>query len=701
MPADENFCLITFTLLPSPFLNATSLEKRNAAVWTYDTPPPLGNGANGATTFVAPRLDRPKSWYDKLGNSPLDVTDHLYIGARPGHNKQAEIPHLGPHTRHTPDRSSRHRPSLDGRAKMPTYPQLSSSHTSATSQDMMPPFDQLGFEHSPAEFFDASTASYAPDVAASSPPPPPPATRISISAANDTQKAQFNKAVLRMKATPSPWASGFTKAGQPVPRRWHNLSWWDTLVAIHISGGPDNPYAHIGPAFPMWHRLFLRVLELGLNDVMGNPTEPITQNYWDWTNPLQSARLWASIGGDGFGQCVPDGPFAHANGGWNISLSTSWIGPIDGPAAQPNCIVREFATNGLVALPSSNNVERSQQIPTYDSWPFDQNALGSISFRQVLEGWGGPDNQGEAIGSSYRGMHNMVHIWVGGTMTDIASPNDPTFFFHHANVDQLYQRWLEHSGQVYAGEENGGKPSAADYPAALAPLVNAACKAKFPHYRVYLRNVDGVMTLEVSPDGKSLGCGASCLQSINGAAGWNDDALTDARAFLISCVTGTEGPPAQLLTSFAQALHFVLAWPEGTPNAASIPPVNEQFLDPTVFKANLELARDPTTIVPHTYESFTFAGAFSPRVGGISSNSSVFLIEPTMYNRETQIGLAQPLWLSRLNVMQPQEPDKVRMVAIAVDPSGFKLNLKSWTPSHYWGPGYVDQLIDSNSAMFL
>ena len=105
LPADENFCLITFTLLPSPFLNATSLEKRNAAVWTYDTPPPLGNGANGATTFVAPRLDRPKSWYDKLGNAPLDVTEHLYIGARPGHNKQAETPLLAPRTRHTPHRA--------------------------------------------------------------------------------------------------------------------------------------------------------------------------------------------------------------------------------------------------------------------------------------------------------------------------------------------------------------------------------------------------------------------------------------------------------------------------------------------------------------------------------------------------------------------------------------------------------------------
>ena len=29
---------------------------------------------------------------------------------------------------------------------------------------MMVPFDQLGIEHSPADFFNASTALYAPDV---------------------------------------------------------------------------------------------------------------------------------------------------------------------------------------------------------------------------------------------------------------------------------------------------------------------------------------------------------------------------------------------------------------------------------------------------------------------------------------------------------------------------------------------------------
>ena len=206
------------------------------------------------------------------------------------------------------------------------------------------------------------------------------------------------------------------------------------------------------------------------------------------------------------------------------------------------------------------------------------------------------------------------------------------------------------------------------------------------------------MTLEVSPNGTSVSCDASCLQSINGVAGWDNEALTEARAFLVSCMqTGSWGvsseAQSQLFTGSAQALHFVLAWPVDDANAATIPPVKDQFLDAYVFKADLPLAGEPTTIIPHTYESFTLAGAYSPRVGGSASNSSVFLIEPTMFNRATQIGLAQPAWLSRLNVTQPQNLDEVKMVAIAVDNAGFKLNLKGWTPAHYWGPGLVDQLI--------
>ena len=211
------------------------------------------------------------------------------------------------------------------------------------------------------------------------------------------------------------------------------------------------------------------------------------------------------------------------------------------------------------------------------------------------------------------------------------------------------------------------------------------------------------MTLEVSPNGTSVNCDASCLQSINGTADWDDEALTQARNFLVSCMSSgawgvTSEAETTLFTGSAQALSFALAWPEIDQHAAEIPQVKEQYLDPHVFKADLPLAGDPTTIETHTYEHFTLAGAYSPRVGS-SSNSSVFLVEPTMFDRVTQISLAQPAWLSRLNVTQPQNLDEVKMIAIAVDNAGFKLNLKGWTPAHYWGPGLVEQLIASNNPV--
>ena len=119
--------------------------------------------------------------------------------------------------------------------------------------------------------------------------------------------------------------------------------------------------------------------------------DQITQTYWDWTRPLQTARLWTSIGGDGFGQCVQDGPFAHAAGGFNISVSESKALPFGLDGVQtPTCLVRQFSTFGTEigsnpALPTSNIVEQTLQIAMYDSWPYDKNALGSISFRNVLE----------------------------------------------------------------------------------------------------------------------------------------------------------------------------------------------------------------------------------------------------------------------------------------------------------------------------
>jgi Common central domain of tyrosinase len=41
------------------------------------------------------------------------------------------------------------------------------------------------------------------------------------------------------------------------------------------------------------------------------------------------------------------------------------------------------------------------------------------------------------------GPHNAVHRAIGGDMVTGASPTDPLFYMHHANVDRLWYEWQE------------------------------------------------------------------------------------------------------------------------------------------------------------------------------------------------------------------------------------------------------------------
>ena len=49
--------------------------------------------------------------------------------------------------------------------------------------------------------------------------------------------------------------------------------------------------------------------------------------------------------------------------------------------------------------------------------------------------------------SALEGLHDRVHIWVGGHMSMIPFASfDPIFWAHHANIDRLWARWqLAHS----------------------------------------------------------------------------------------------------------------------------------------------------------------------------------------------------------------------------------------------------------------
>ncbi len=56
----------------------------------------------------------------------------------------------------------------------------------------------------------------------------------------------------------------------------------------------------------------------------------------------------------------------------------------------------------------------------------------------------------------HNNLHNAVHIFIGGHMQVVASAsNDPVFFLHHANIDRIFETWLQRF--------NGSPPSFQKY----------------------------------------------------------------------------------------------------------------------------------------------------------------------------------------------------------------------------------------------
>jgi tyrosinase len=62
-------------------------------------------------------------------------------------------------------------------------------------------------------------------------------------------------------------------------------------------------------------------------------------------------------------------------------------------------------------------------------------------------------------------LHNSVHLAVGGDMKTSASPADPIFWLHHANVDRLWTEWQkQHRGKPPNAGEKLMPPSMFDRP---------------------------------------------------------------------------------------------------------------------------------------------------------------------------------------------------------------------------------------------
>ena len=303
----------------------------------------------------------------------------------------------------------------------------------------------------------------------------PISVRKNVASLSSEEKATYVNAVLALKQKPSPWSPG--------------LSVYDTFVAWHRDAfGCATMAAHMGPAFLPWHRVFLRLFELQLQEVEPTATIP----YWDWSvDNTPDAAVWGDdfMGGDGDPSQnyeVTSGPFQ--TGAWTIKIFDY------GDLLRTPSIVRSFGQGKFNAkLPTPDEVEAVLSVSTYDSEPWNSMAHPTVSFRNALEGWRDcvdelcdPDSGMGPVCAGPHLMHNGVHLWIAGehqlvhqvlvdqegadvpqapeasatidligTMAFNSSPNDPVFFQHHANIDRLWEEWIRRHGPMYAPVEGG------------------------------------------------------------------------------------------------------------------------------------------------------------------------------------------------------------------------------------------------------
>ena len=224
------------------------------------------------------------------------------------------------------------------------------------------------------------------------------------------------------------------------------LSWWDLFTWWHVAamnwptpGGGNR--AHGGPIFAPWHRLYLRRLEQALQAVLGDTAFGLP--YWDWAEHGQltptaqlTAPIWAHAGPPR--GTITTGPFGQLR----VRLA---VDPGDNRtyvlAQQP--IWRAAGQHPVTRdLPNLADQTGTLADGTYDQPGWDGN---TSSFRNKLEGW----LDVRTPPRSRPRMHNRVHVFVGGSMAPVSSPNDPLFFLNHCNVDRQWEAWLTQRGRRY------------------------------------------------------------------------------------------------------------------------------------------------------------------------------------------------------------------------------------------------------------
>lgn len=181
-------------------------------------------------------------------------------------------------------------------------------------------------------------------------------------------------------------------------------NYYDVYVETHFANIAE---VHGTPMFLPWHRLFLMDFELRIQTVLNDDTFALP--YWDWAgdaaNPAGPNSIWVeNMMGEGANP-IENGPFANSTLWPTVPYSDPRIS--FGNTLERDLIIRQ----GMTSYPTNAGLDLLFNNTSYDA------------FRLAIED----------------GPHGFMHVWVGGQMAVVeCSPNDPTFFLHHSNIDRLW-----------------------------------------------------------------------------------------------------------------------------------------------------------------------------------------------------------------------------------------------------------------------
>jgi hypothetical protein len=169
---------------------------------------------------------------------------------------------------------------------------------------------------------------------------------------------------------------------------------WSFQAAMHgyMSGIPQPGWGscqHGTLHFLSWHRMYLYYFERILRRASGNPS--LTLPYWNYGDPAQRA------------------------------LPPAFRSPTTGNALYVSARSAAMNQGGQLTAAAVSNTA----------------AFGYTAFTSFTSAFNGLEQQ----------PHNIVHSMIGGWMGNVSTAaQDPIFYFHHANIDRLWKRWLSQGG---------------------------------------------------------------------------------------------------------------------------------------------------------------------------------------------------------------------------------------------------------------